>query len=113
MPVYSVEFSHDGHYLASGSYDHMLLIWSMEVRTHARWAFRVIGCCRSRATKTAIFRLTFLPLPYSQTHTQTGSLVQSYQSQSGIFDVGWNESDTLVATCHVDSTLAVVKFQPS
>lgn len=44
---------------------------------------------------------------------ETGSLVQSYQSQSGIFDVGWNESDTSVATCHVDSTLAVVKFQPS
>lgn len=31
MPVYSVDFSHDGHYLASGSYDHRLLVWSMEV----------------------------------------------------------------------------------
>ena len=29
--VYSVEFSHDGAYLASGSLDRCFLVWSMEV----------------------------------------------------------------------------------
>lgn len=67
-PVYSLSFSPDGKYVATGSFDKYVYIWS----------------------------------------TQTGSLVQTYQGNGGIFEVQWSPRGDKVAACFSDNTICVM-----
>ncbi len=50
------------------------------------------------------------PLSPPPRFQQNGSLVRAYRGGAGIFEVCWNPSDSFIAACFADNTLAVVKF---
>ena len=88
MPVYSVHFSHDGAYLASGSFDHSLIVWSVEVRH-----LLLLSC-----------------LMPSDEPLQTGQMLKRYTGDGGVFEVAWSHDDKRIAACSADSMVAVINF---
>ena len=91
--MYSVAFSSNGQYLASGSFDKCLHIWSVKVRV----PLPPLPCrgCVSRFAQPLRLR-------------QDGSLIKTYRGQGGIFEVCWNAAGTKVAACFSDNTVSVI-----
>jgi transducin (beta)-like 1 len=104
--VYSVSFSPSGEYLASGSFDRCLHIWSVRVRV----PFPPFPSKRAGGRESAWLSPHVLSFFLSRWRLflQDGSLVRTYRGNGGIFEVCWNKDGDKVAACFSNNTVCVI-----
>jgi transducin (beta)-like 1 len=90
-PVYSVAFSPDGKFLASGSFDKCVHIWSTHVNNFKNYKKNYI--------ELNLFFTIFI---------QSGQLVHSYKGTGGIFEVCWNSRGDKVGASASDGSVSII-----
>jgi transducin (beta)-like 1 len=91
-PVYSVAFSPDGRYLATGSFDKCVNIWNIAVRNIQN---KNKKSYQKSPNKIVIF------------HLKSGEIVNTYKGSGGIFEVCWNHRGDKVGASAADGTVSI------